>query len=69
MADRSKRIVRELFQHYIDNPDPDRLETENVGEDIFCDEPYVSSIKDYIAGMTDRYAVKEHERIFGKLVI
>ena len=65
MADKSKRIVRELFQHYQGSAD-DLHYFSSPKEDILCDEPRISSIKDYIAGMTDRFAVNEYERIFGK---
>ena len=66
MADRSKRIVTELFQYYLDGGDAQQY-FSNPKQDILCDEPRISSIKDYIAGMTDRFALMEHERIFGNV--
>ena len=66
MADRSKRIVTELYQHYLDGGDAQQ-DFSKPREDILCDEPRISSIKDYIAGMTDRFALMEHERIFGNV--
>ena len=66
MADRSKLIVGELFEYYLANPKQVGQPIAGAEEDVLCDEPSVSAIKDYIAGMTDRFAANEHERIFGK---
>ena len=59
MATKAKRIVTELFGAF--DADPNLLPTEHaerlrrVGR---------RAIADYIAGMTDRYAVREHRRLF-----
>jgi dGTPase len=61
MADKSNRIVRTLFHTYLANPKvlPPSLEkairTEGEAERRICD---------YIAGMTDRYALSEHAKLF-----
>ncbi|MGE0806445.1 MAG: deoxyguanosinetriphosphate triphosphohydrolase [Burkholderiaceae bacterium] len=57
---RARRIVRELFARYLDDssllPDEHRQRLDAIGE---------RAIVDYIAGMTDRFAVREHRRLFG----
>ncbi len=59
MADKAKRIVRALFDAFMENP---RL----LPPQYFarCNDDKPRAIADYIAGMTDRYAVREHRRIF-----
>ena len=59
MTEKARRVVRELFTAFVDEPrllPPDhRLRAEH-------DRP--RAIADYVAGMTDRYAMKEHRRLF-----
>lgn len=59
MTRKARRIVRELFEVFLGDPrllPPDyRRETEVA---------QARAIADYIAGMTDRYAIREHRRLF-----
>jgi dGTPase len=59
MTEKARRVVRELFDAFLSEPrllPPDhRLRAEH-------DRP--RAIADYVAGMTDRYAMKEHRRLF-----
>lgn len=59
MAMKGRRIVRELFTAFADEPrllpPESRRETTNGQMQAICD---------YIAGMTDRFAVREHQRLF-----
>ena len=59
MADKAKRVVRNLFKAFEDDPGllPPRYQLQARG-----DTP--RAISDYIAGMTDRYAMKEYRQIF-----
>lgn len=58
MTSKARRIVRELFQAFLSDP---RL----LPPDHRRDEPQQPrAIADYIAGMTDRYAIREHRRLF-----
>ena len=59
MTVKAQRIVRELFDAFLSNP---RLLPPQYQEKAKMDTP--RSIADYIAGMTDRYAIKEHRRLF-----
>lgn len=59
MTNKARRIVRELFQAFIE--DPRLLADEYRREDPI---EQARAIADYIAGMTDRYAIREHRAIF-----
>jgi dGTPase len=59
MTDKAKRVVRQLFTVFLENPGllaPEYRRSERVSQ--------ARAIADYIAGMTDRYAMLEHRRIF-----
>jgi dGTPase len=63
MAHKARRVVRELFEGLNEQPDclpPDWQERALAGGDALRAE----AIGDYIAGMTDRFALDEHERLF-----
>jgi len=60
--DRAEQVLRELFQLYL--TDPTRLPADFAG-----DEDHARACADYIAGMTDRFALKEHERLTGRKLI
>lgn len=56
-TDMAKQVIRDLFAAYTVEP------PENVGARF---DPSQRGIADYIAGMTDRFALKEHERLTGR---
>ncbi|HRL21598.1 deoxyguanosinetriphosphate triphosphohydrolase [Alcaligenes sp. SDU_A2] len=59
MMSKARRIVRELFQAFLDDP---RL----LAAEYRRDHPVAQAraIADYIAGMTDRHAIREHNALF-----
>jgi dGTPase len=59
MTDKAKRIIADLFGAFMADPRLLPPQYQLRAED---DTP--RAIADYIAGMTDRYAVKEHRRLF-----
>jgi dGTPase len=59
MTTKSKRIVRELFDAF--HQEPRLLPTDHQAR-VAAHGP--RAIADYIAGMTDRFAIKEHRRLF-----
>jgi dGTPase len=59
----AERVVRELFGHYRDNP-ADLPEEWSAGLHGLDDAGQARHIADFIAGMTDRYALAEHARLF-----
>ncbi len=65
MASKARRIVTDLYRQFVD--EPSILPTEWYAESERGDPQLVRRIvADYIAGMTDRYALREHERIFDR---
>ncbi|HAZ61384.1 MAG TPA: deoxyguanosinetriphosphate triphosphohydrolase [Gammaproteobacteria bacterium] len=59
MAMKGRRLVRELFAAFAD--EPRLLPPECQREDVPAQ---MQAISDYIAGMTDRFAVAEYRRVF-----
>ena len=59
MTEKARRIVRELFEAFLNEP---RLLPPDHRQRAAHDGP--RAIADYVAGMTDRYAMKEHRRLF-----
>ena len=59
MANKARRIVRELFDAFMGESRLLPPEFQARAEDDAA-----RAIADYIAGMTDRYAIREHRRIF-----
>jgi dGTPase len=63
MGDKAKRIITRLFEAYLENPDQlpphfrEKIKPE-VKMQVICD---------YVAGMTDRYAVQEYKKLFDPL--
>ncbi len=59
MTRKARRIVRELFLAFHEEP-------HLLAQDYLRDDPIqqARAIADYIAGMTDRYAISEHRNLF-----
>jgi dGTPase len=55
-------VVRELFARYRD--DPQQMQAGFAARDDSA-----RAVADYIAGMTDRYAIREHERLTGRKLL
>jgi dGTPase len=62
MTSKARRIVRELFNAFMDEPRllPPDYQVMEPGRE----QAQARKVSDYIAGMTDRYAVREHRRLF-----
>jgi dGTPase len=60
MANKARRIVSDLFGAFQADP---RMLPPQYRTDAGAT-PLARSIADYIAGMTDRYAIREHRRLF-----
>ena len=64
IMDEAEEVVARLFAHYVDNPGDipaDWLGGLEAADDC----ARALRIADFIAGMTDRYAMVEHTRVFG----
>jgi dGTPase len=59
MSEKARRIITDLFTAFIAEP---RLLPPQDQRRAEIDAP--RAIADYIAGMTDRYAIREHRRLF-----
>lgn len=59
MSAKANLVIQELFAAFLDKPQLLPNDYQKKDEDKL-----VRSIADYIAGMTDRYAIKEYRRLF-----
>ena len=59
MSEKGKRLIRDLFEAFTDNPKllPPEFQAR-------AEQDLPRAVADYIAGMTDRYAIRECRRIF-----
>lgn len=59
MSAKAARIVRELFQAFFENTGllPDEFQA-------YAETDKARAVADYIAGMTDRFAIREHRKLF-----
>jgi dGTPase len=55
-------VVRDLFEAYVRSP-------HEMQADFARRADTHRAVADYIAGMTDRFAVREHERLTGRQVL
>lgn len=62
MAFKADRIIRQLFDAYVE--EPGQLPTETQRRADQSDLGLHRTVCDYLAGMTDRYAIQEHRRLF-----
>ncbi len=61
MSAKAQRIVRELFEVFMNDSSllPDDYQKQRQ-----TDQDKARAVADYIAGMTDRYAIREYQRLF-----
>ena len=62
MATKAERLIRALFNAYIEQPLQLPIETQQKAEEL--EEGLQRAVCDYIAGMTDRYAIQENKRLY-----
>ena len=69
----AQQIVRELFDAYLNNPQEMQGRFLARSEAACCATDELSAaarvVADYIAGMTDRFAGREHERLTGQRLL
>jgi len=58
----AQQVVRELFAAYVAQP-------SEMSADFAASTDLHRSVADYIAGMTDRFALREHERLTGRKLL
>ncbi len=67
MSVKALRVIRELFAAFFDDPRLLPAETQLKVNDLRQrkgEAGQARAVADYIAGMTDRYAIKEHQRVY-----
>lgn len=72
MSQKAKNIILELYNAFYDDPKlmPEEYQQYvNIGLKNKGVEGKARAVADYIAGMTDRYAIAEHERMFNAKTI
>ena len=58
---RAVRMLEQLFNHFLEHPDEiGALSRKRIRKDGLR-----RAVCDYLSGMTDRYAIQEHQRLFG----
>ncbi|MCW5655042.1 deoxyguanosinetriphosphate triphosphohydrolase [Hydrogenophaga sp.] len=58
---RARKVVNDLFERYLAEP-------QELPEAHGRRQHQARAVADYIAGMTDRFAIREHERLFGAVL-
>jgi dGTPase len=58
----AQKVVRDLFDAYLNSP-------QEMSSDFSARQETPRAVADYIAGMTDRFAAKEHERLTGRRLL
>ena len=56
-TNRGKKIVKDLFIYLLKNP------KKYINKELFIDKEETRVISDFIAGLTDRYAIDLHRKI------
>ena len=56
-TNKGKKIIKELFIYLLKNP------KKHINKHLFKDENKERVVADFIAGMTDRYAINLHNKI------
>ena len=56
-TNRGKRIIKDLFKYLLKNP------KRHISKYLFKNEQKERVIADFVAGMTDRYAINLHKQI------
>jgi dGTPase len=64
MTSKARRIVQQLFRFFMEEPECLPTDWRNLVAEAADATQQAIIIADYIAGMTDRFAIQEHRRIF-----
>ena len=59
------KVVEELFPYFMSNPDQLPKQWRKDVEDAKGETALARIVSDYIAGMTDRFAIQCHEQFIG----
>jgi dGTPase len=70
MSRRARRVVADLFGAFLDDPlllPPDALARVEQREQGHGRRGRARAVADYVAGMTDRYALAQHAALLGSV--
>ncbi|NMM77365.1 deoxyguanosinetriphosphate triphosphohydrolase [Acidovorax sp. SRB_24] len=67
MTDKARQVVRELFALYL--AQPQQMKPRFAARAAAGPDGCARTVADFIAGMTDRYAAREHERLTGQRLL
>ena len=63
--DRARQVVSDLFEVYVNDP-----ASMQIGANAIAPHAQIyRRVADYIAGMTDRFASREHQRLTGRVLL
>lgn len=57
---KARRLVTDLFNHFMEQP----AKMQQIWGEAYNPEQHTQHVVDYVAGMTDRYAIRVYEEIF-----
>ena len=57
---KASRVLRELFDYFVAQPN----QLSEYGAEVSSQDPIESAVADFIAGMTDRYAMNLYQKLF-----
>ena len=60
------QVVEELFPYFMAHTDHLPKQWRKDVEEVDSETALARIVSDYIAGMTDRFALQEHERLIGR---
>lgn len=65
MQVKAEKVIRDLFQAYMNEPDmlPEHIKARVNGTNL------ARTVCDYLAGMTDRFAIEEYEKLYNPLTL
>ena len=63
MSTKARRVEKDLFTHYLAEPECLPTDWRTRAQGLGPTDRAIL-VADYIAGMTDRYALEEHRRLF-----
>ena len=68
VREKAAHVVARLFPHFLDRPEAMPAEWAALARGANDDASRARAVCDYIAGMTDRYALGEYARVFGETI-
>ena len=68
VREKAAHVIARLFPHFLERPDLMPAEWAALARGANDDTGRARAVCDYIAGMTDRYALGEYARLFGESV-